>query len=64
MRFKLPRIVSPFRATPEFLGHSGSTGSFSFYVPDRGVAIAGTVNQMDEPARGYRLMSSVVDKLR
>jgi len=31
MRFKLPRILSPFSPTPELIGHSGSTGSFLFH---------------------------------
>ena len=59
MLFKLPRWVS-FRAPPEFVGHSGSTGSFAFYNPERDVYLAGTVNQMDQPARPFRLMTKMV----
>jgi len=60
MRFKLPRWMSPFMAPPELIGHSGSTGSFAFYEPARGVYMAGTVNQMANPGRPFRIMTQMV----
>jgi CubicO group peptidase (beta-lactamase class C family) len=60
MRFDLPRWMSPFKAPPELIGHSGSTGSFAFYHPKRDVYLAGTVNQMDNPGRPYRLMTEMI----
>lgn len=60
MRYKPPRWMSPFAAPPELIGHSGSTGSFAFYNPERDVFLAGTVNQMDNPGRPYRLASQVM----
>ena len=46
MRCKMARIMSPFISAPEIIGHSGSTGSFAFYCPDKKVYIVGTYNQV------------------
>lgn len=64
MRFYLPRWMAPFRNPGELIGHSGSTGSFAFHSPQRDVLLAGTVNQSDDPGRGFRLMAQVVNLLR
>lgn len=61
MRFHVPRWMSPFRAAPELIGHSGSTGSFAFHNPQRDLYVAGTVNQMDKPNRPFRLMTQVIN---
>jgi CubicO group peptidase (beta-lactamase class C family) len=63
MLYKPPRWVSPFVAPPELIGHSGSTGSFAFHDPKRDVYLAGTVNQMDNPRRPYRLMPQMIGLL-
>ncbi len=63
MLFKLPRWMSPFRSPPELVGHSGSTGSFAFHNAKRDVFLAGTVNQMDQPGRPYRLMTKMIGLL-
>lgn len=60
MRFRTPRWMSPFKAAPELIGHSGSTGSFAFHNPRQDAYVAGTVNQMDNPRRPYPLMSRVI----
>jgi len=60
MQYKPPRWMSPFAPPPELVGHSGSTGSFAFYNPDQDVYLAGTVNQMDNPGRPYRLASQMM----
>lgn len=56
MLFKLPRWMTLFQET-SLMGHSGSTGSFAFYDRRRDVYVTGTLNQMDNPARPYRLMT-------
>ena len=61
MRYKPPRWMSPFQAPPELLGHSGSTGSFAFYEPNRDLFVAGTVNQMSNPGRPFRLMTRMLN---
>ena len=59
MRFRLPRFfwISPL---PEFVGHSGSTGSFAFTCPSRSMYLAGTINQMASPSKPFFLMMSFV----
>ncbi|MFW2340840.1 MAG: serine hydrolase domain-containing protein [Acidimicrobiia bacterium] len=58
MLYQVPRWMAPF-GSPRLVGHSGSTGSFAFYEEARDLFVAGTVNQMDNPARPYRLLSSM-----
>lgn len=59
MYFKLPRLFWP-RPLPEFVGHSGSTGSFAFTCPSRSLYLAGTVNQVASPSRPFFLMIDLV----
>jgi CubicO group peptidase (beta-lactamase class C family) len=60
MRSKLPRIFSPFAATPELIGHSGSTSAFLFCSDLGRVFIAGTLNQVENQGRPYRLVLKIV----
>jgi D-alanyl-D-alanine carboxypeptidase len=60
MRFKLPRILSPFAATPELIGHSGATSAFLFYSHTDRLYIGGTLNQLENQGRPFRLMMKVV----
>ncbi len=55
MYFRLPRFFWP-RPLPEFIGHSGSTGSFAFASPSRSMYLAGTVNQIASPSKPFVLM--------
>jgi CubicO group peptidase (beta-lactamase class C family) len=59
MYFKLPRFFS-ITPPPEFMGHSGSTGSFAFVSPSRSLYLAGTINQIANPAGPFRLMMELV----
>jgi CubicO group peptidase (beta-lactamase class C family) len=59
MYFKLPRFFWP-HPLPEFIGHSGSTGSFAFICPSRSLYLAGTVNQASSPAKSFFLMIDLV----
>ena len=56
MRYKLPRIFSPFQAIPAFLGHSGASASFAFYCPERNFYAAGTFNQLGAPDAPFKLL--------
>lgn len=60
MRFKLPRWLTLFRATPELIGHSGSSGSFAFYAPEPDIYLIGTFNQTDAPQRPFGFMLRVL----
>lgn len=56
MRFKVPRIMSPFQPALELIGHSGSTGSFAYYSPERELYFVGTIDQSAMPGKPFRLM--------
>jgi CubicO group peptidase (beta-lactamase class C family) len=56
MRFKLPRIFSPFKAIPVCYGHSGLSGAFAYYCPEKEAFITGTVNQINHPQLSYQLL--------
>lgn len=60
MRFHIPRWQSPFFAVPSMIGHSGAFGSFLFYVPERDLYVAGTVNQMVPRRLPYPLLVRIV----
>jgi D-alanyl-D-alanine carboxypeptidase len=60
MYFQLPR----FFFQPEFIGHSGSTGSFAFTCPARSIYLTGTINQIAAPAKPFFLMSQLVRAAR
>jgi D-alanyl-D-alanine carboxypeptidase len=62
-RFKLPRLFSPFKAMPEFIGHSGLSGTVAFFVPEKDIYLTGTVNQVDNPGRSFRLMIELLNCL-
>jgi D-alanyl-D-alanine carboxypeptidase len=46
MRFALPRALTPLRAVPELIGHSGSTGTWLFCCPRYEVLFAGAVDDI------------------
>lgn len=62
-RFKLPRIFSPFQPFPELIGHSGLSGAFAYYCPEKNVFITGTVNQISNPDISYKLMIKIISSL-
>lgn len=63
-KFYMPRFLSPFKPTPDMIGHCGSTGSVAFYVPDKDIYITGTVNQQARPNIAFQLMIKIVNLVR
>ena len=61
MRIKMPKIFSPFSASPELIGHSGATSAFLFQSDLGGIMLAGTLNQVDNQARPVRLILKIVN---
>jgi len=59
MYFQLPRFFWP-TPLPEFIGHSGSIGSFAFICPSQSLYLAGTVNQIASPAKPFFLMINLI----
>ncbi len=62
-RYKLPRWANLFRETPEFIGHAGVIGAMAFYNPKNDLYVVGTFNQLDDPARQFRVMPKVIDAI-
>lgn len=60
-KFSIPRLLSPFHAVPEMIGHCGSTGSVAFYVPKRDLYITGTTNQQARPNIAFQTMIKIMN---
>jgi CubicO group peptidase (beta-lactamase class C family) len=60
MRFRLPRAMWLRGAPPDLRGHSGLSGAFAFVDLDSGIHLAGTVNEIAQPSRSFKLMLKLV----
>lgn len=56
LRFHLPWFLPPFRKGMEFIGHSGISGAFVYRWPKEDMIISGTINQINNRRRPYRVM--------
>lgn len=61
LRFKIPGIFSPFQPLPQLIGHSGLSGAFAFYAPEKNLYLSGTVNQINNPALSFRLLMKIAN---
>ena len=57
MRFQLPGAMTGFRKIPPMLGHSGLSGAVLFHMPERGLSLAGTVNQVDRRSTVFQVLA-------
>lgn len=64
MRFCLPRLLTPMRAMPSLIGHSGSTGCWLFYSPQQDLFLVGSVEEATAGALPYRLIPQLVSLVR
>ena len=64
MKFQLPAIFTMFRKMPAFIGHSGLSGAFAYYVPEKDVFLAGTVNQINNPGTSYKMLIQIVSSIQ
>lgn len=63
-RCKMPRIFSPFQPLPEIIGHSGLSGAFAYYCPEKDLYLTGTVNQVAQPSLSYQFMFKLIAAYR
>jgi len=56
MKIPLKNINTLFMGKGELIGHSGSTGSFAFYYPEKDLYFVGDLNQMACPSLPIRLL--------
>lgn len=62
-RFKTPWFFSPFKPAPELIGHSGLSGAFAFYNPEKSTYLTGTINQINHPDIAYKMMLQLLGEL-
>jgi CubicO group peptidase (beta-lactamase class C family) len=60
MRLKMPRIFTPFKPVPAFVGHTGVTGSWLFYCKELDLYLCGTVDQVSEAALPFRFVPKLL----
>lgn len=60
LRFRLPRAMWLRGTPPDLRGHSGLSGAFAFVDVDSGTYLAGTVNDIAQPSRSFKLMLQLV----
>jgi len=60
MRFKIPRIYTPFKPIPAVVGHTGVSGTWLFYCPRLDLYLCGTVDQLTAAPVPYRLMPKLL----
>jgi D-alanyl-D-alanine carboxypeptidase len=60
MRFRLPRYLTPLRAVPQVVGHTGSTGTWLFHAPEPDLYLVGAVNQITAGAVPFRLVPKIL----
>lgn len=64
MRFRLPRWMNLFRATTEFVGHSGTCGAWAFFAPAEDVFLVGSVSQMEAKRVPYQVLPQVIEAIK
>jgi len=63
MRFKMPRLFTPFNPMPELIGHTGAVGSWLFYCPKLDLILSGTVGQVTAAAAPFKIMPKLLQML-
>lgn len=56
MRIPLGGLSTLFMGKGELIGHTGTTGSFALYYPDKDLFLTGDTNQVANPALPVRLV--------
>lgn len=64
MRFQLPAIFTMFRKMPAFIGHSGLSGAFAYYIPEKDLFLTGTVNQINNPGTSYKMLIQIINSIK
>jgi hypothetical protein len=64
MYFSLPIPFARLAGLPAMWGHSGTTGSFLYYVPEKDLYIAGSINQTESKFAPFGLIRKALAALR
>lgn len=60
MRFRLPRMLTPFKPVPQVVGHTGSTGTWLFHAPEPDLYVAGAVSQITAGALPFKVVPGIL----
>lgn len=61
--FQLPKWMTLGNRFPALMGHSGLSGTMAYYSPEHQLFIAGTVNQINQPDRSFRLALKLIGEV-
>lgn len=64
MRFRVGRVLGGGRRIPTVVGHTGSTGSWLWHVPELDLVVAGTVDQATAAAVPFQAVPRALASLR
>ena len=64
MALALPRLLTRLPSPGILIGHAGMTGHLMFADPQTGVAVVGTINQLDAPRLSFRLLLGALRAVR
>ena len=64
MRMLPPRTLTPFRPSPEIIGHTGATGSWLFYCPPLDILLAGDVSQITAGPVPFQFVPKILRALK
>lgn len=60
MQFKLPRLFSPLKPMPEVVGHTGSTGCWLFYSPEKDLYFTGAADDATAGALPFKYVPAML----
>jgi len=63
LQFRLPRAMWLSGTPPDLCDHSGLSGAFAFVDVVSGTYFAGTVNDLEQPSRSFKLMLKLVREI-
>jgi hypothetical protein len=63
-KFRMSRIFTLGKKIPEMIGHSGSNGTFTFYIPKLDVYITGCTNQQASPRTAFQTVIKLIQTIK
>jgi D-alanyl-D-alanine carboxypeptidase len=64
MKFQIPWFLNGFKTAPIMFGHAGATGHFMYWLRDKDIFVAGTVNQLKDRSTSLSMLTSVLKALK
>lgn len=64
MRFQIPRVFNALKYTPPVIGHTGSTGCWLFWCPEKDLFFSGSVDEAGAGAVPFRIVPKMLSILQ